>query len=309
VRAAGNRSGRRRMRSDTTLRPAYYPRGVVLVTAEEGPPGESTAARLWKIPFDENTVNLAALTRAQKCSEKLGLAMAGFVQFLASKLETDERWLHDVHQQAMLLGNNLGGHLRHPRVFAFLLTGWVVFSEFALRVGAVREEEVAERLTAVRDALTTLAARQEDEAREVRPELVFLETLGDLVAAGEAHLATLDGGAPEDAEAWGWRFVGSDSEDRCRVAHGTLVGWVDDDSLYLIPSVAQQLVTRTVAGRGGHFAPSPHALRETLHRGGFLREGNKDEGRRHNVWAQGKSRNVLFVDRGAVEEALKGRKS
>ena len=45
-RAAGNRSGRARMRADGGSRPTYYPRGLIISTGEDIPSGQSLRARL-----------------------------------------------------------------------------------------------------------------------------------------------------------------------------------------------------------------------------------------------------------------------
>jgi hypothetical protein len=49
IRAQGNLAGRGRMRADTSLRPQYYPRGVILSTGELHPTGTSTFARLLQL--------------------------------------------------------------------------------------------------------------------------------------------------------------------------------------------------------------------------------------------------------------------
>jgi hypothetical protein len=41
LRAQGNRAGRGRLKSDMTERPAYYPRGIIISTSEQHPPGQS----------------------------------------------------------------------------------------------------------------------------------------------------------------------------------------------------------------------------------------------------------------------------
>ena len=108
---------------------------------------------------------------------------------------------------------------------------------------------------------------------------------------------------PPDAEAWGWRIVeGSegDGEDEGTYPRpsGDRLGWVDEDAIYLIPSLAHRLVARTVADRGESFIVSDRTLREALERGRYLVPGNK--GLRHNVWAEGRTNNTIRLSRAAV---------
>jgi hypothetical protein len=311
IRASGNRTGRGRMRSDTSLRPEYFPRGVVIATGEDHPPGESTNARRWLVDIDEHTINKDELTKAQGCAEDLSLAMAGYLQHLARRLTLDPGAVSAVHGRMLRLASTLGGHLRHAQTFAFLMTGWLMFSEFAVSVGAITPEAMAERVVAVEAALRQAAQRQEDASRDVRPEIVLVETLGDLLGAGAVHLAGTDGGPPDDPALWGWRLpsdAGVDDGAQHPQGRGEKIGWVDDGALFLIPSVTVKQVERTLASRGAHLGVSDVSLRDALRRGGFLRQGNKENGRRHNQWLEGRSRNVLLLDLAAVLAQWKGQR-
>ena len=69
LRAVGNRQGRGRMTSDTTLRCSYSPRGLVIATAEalpEGPAFESAAARSLSMNLLREDVNLRGLSELQR---------------------------------------------------------------------------------------------------------------------------------------------------------------------------------------------------------------------------------------------------
>lgn len=306
LRAAGNRSGRGRMRSDTTLRPELYPRGIVIVTAEEQAPGESTAARLWDIPVTDGAIDSVRLDALKGSGDALGLAAAGYVRYLMGRLELGAAWLHELFATARDRARLVGGHLRHPQTFAHLLTGWLVFAEFAQTVGAVSPQEAKERLGEVVGALRAVAELQAENARRVRPDLIFISTLGDLFAGWRAHLCSLDGKVPshadnpDDGTLWGWQITPNDENPEWTktIPHGDKVGWVDGECLYLIPTAAHRLVAKTVVDRGESFLISPHALNEALERGGFLVRGSK--GLRHNQWAEGRQHDVIRLDRTAV---------
>jgi hypothetical protein len=62
VRAQGNRSGRGRLRSDFTEAPTHPPRGLIIVTGEQLPSGQSTLARTLIQRFEPGDVNLARLS-------------------------------------------------------------------------------------------------------------------------------------------------------------------------------------------------------------------------------------------------------
>src|SRR5262249_61659531 len=82
LRSQGNISGRGRLRSDLTERPAFPPRGIIISTGEQHPPGQSLLARTLIIEVDGATINVDALTEAQQQSSRLAHAMAGYIEWL-----------------------------------------------------------------------------------------------------------------------------------------------------------------------------------------------------------------------------------
>ena len=69
-RAAGNRSGRARMRADGGSRPTYYPRGLIISTGEDIPSGQSLRARLLVLELTPGEIAAEALSAAQATQRK-----------------------------------------------------------------------------------------------------------------------------------------------------------------------------------------------------------------------------------------------
>jgi len=300
VRSAGNRTGRQRMAGDTSLRPSYYPRGIVISTAEEQVAGESAAARRWELAFDDNTVNRQLLTTAQGRTELLRAAMAGYIQWLGQRLDHDGTdWLSVIQRQIGQKVIGIGGHLRHAQTLATLLTGWLVFLEFAQSVGAVSVEEAEERLGQVEAALRNAAEIQRQTALDVRPECIFLETLHDLFAQEKAYLAGLDGSPPPEPQNLGWSHTGTNS--LLPPLSSEKLGWANADFLYLIPDAAHRLVAKALSERGESFVCSARALRGALKRAGFLVPGNRTGELTHTIRADGKTVRVLTLHRKRVQ--------
>jgi hypothetical protein len=301
VRSAGNRTGRQRMAGDTSLRPIYYPRGIIISTAEEQVAGESAAARRWELPFDESTVNRALLTTAQGRTELLRAGMAGYIQWLAQRLEREgSDWLSVIQRQIGQKVIGIGGHLRHAQTLATLLTGWLVFMEFGQSVGAVSPADVEERLGQVEEALRKAAEMQRQRALDVRPECIFLETLHDLLAQEKAYLAGLDGGPPPEPQNLGWSHTGTNS--LLPPLSSEKLGWANADFLYLIPNAAHRLVAKALSERGESFVCSARALRGALKRAGFLVPGNRTRELTSTIRAEGKTVRVLPLHRKRVQK-------
>ncbi len=77
------------MRPDGSMRPEYYPRGIVVSSGEDIPRGQSLRARALILELSPGDIDLARLTRAQtEASEgRFAQAMAGYVQWLAPQIE------------------------------------------------------------------------------------------------------------------------------------------------------------------------------------------------------------------------------
>ena len=70
-RAAGNRSGRARMRADGGSRPTYYPRGLIISTGEDIPSGQSLRARLLVLELTPGEIPAdRPLGGAGRCGER-----------------------------------------------------------------------------------------------------------------------------------------------------------------------------------------------------------------------------------------------
>ncbi len=205
VRAVGNRTGRGRLAGDTNLRPTCQPQALVIATSEDEPRGESTLSRTLLVRFTPGTVDPAQLSRWQQDPRPLQLAGAGYIRWLAARLNREGpegiRRLRD-----RVAFPRLSPRL-HPRLAATvrnLLTGLAAFAQFGLEIGAVDEGTVREWL---KTAARNLVKHAEATGRAIQaqnPAHLFIMTLGDLLAAGRAHLASKTGDeAPPRAEAFG----------------------------------------------------------------------------------------------------------
>jgi len=87
LRRQANRSGRGRLRADSTPRPPRPPRGLIVATGEDLPRGESLGARPFAVEVRMGDVDLSALTvcQADATAGLYASAMAGYVRWLAAR--------------------------------------------------------------------------------------------------------------------------------------------------------------------------------------------------------------------------------
>ncbi|MEK7848987.1 MAG: DUF3854 domain-containing protein [Chloroflexota bacterium] len=276
-RAQGNRAGRGRLRSDTSTRHRYIPRGVALATGEELPSGQSHLARTFMVEIDRSMVNLPQLTRCQKEAVRYPHAMAGYIRWLA---EGWERWQGELPRAWETLRERArgDGHLRIPEALACLYLGCSLGFTFAAHTGAMGGEEAERWRSTAWEELLKLAGEQGKRVEEEKPGRRFLEVLRTLLAQGKAVLfpkSLLNGDRPP-------LMPGQEH-----------LGWRDEDFAYLIPTAAYHLVARYCRDEGGVFPVKERTLWRELAREKVILHSN---GRYQELlWVDGAPRRVLRV--------------
>jgi hypothetical protein len=307
LRAVGNRQGRGRMTSDTTLRCSYSPRGVVVATAEtlpEGPAFESAAARALAVNITREDVNLKRLSELQRHKAALGTAMAGYVGWLVPQYDSLSRKLplHRDELREEARRELDGSHPRTPDTVAALTIGLEMLRAYAVGVGALDCEE-ANKFLARSTAGVIEAARAHTEATKGGdPASRFIEVLRSLFAAGKAYAKDRETGKqPAAWEELGWEENDDPSGEMYRPKRGAeFVGWADTEYLYLDRETAYAAVAGFAQRGGIPFGIKPRSLWGALKRAGI---SLADSGRTDTTaWIGGKAKRVVQVPRTAIFE-------
>ena len=143
LRSQGNLSARSRLRSDLTERPGFPPRGIIIGTGEQRPPGHSILARTMLLDVDRSFVDMAALSMAQHTSAVLPHAMAGFIEWLAPQMDALPEILRQAFESVRHRATAGAEHLRIPGILANLWLGLDCGLRYAEEVGAVSGEEAS----------------------------------------------------------------------------------------------------------------------------------------------------------------------
>lgn len=273
----GNRAGRSRMRADLKLRQTYAPRGLIISTAEQLPPGQSIQARLFQVSVDPTMVTRgpgSPLTVAQtEEAELYPIAMAHYLQWVAKywdKLESElpTRLLHYTEK-----AREKGAHLRMPANVAHLFLGYQLGLRYAEVCGAITADEREAREELGWNTLVGLGEEQQEAASEEKPVEMYLEAITQMLTQGSAFLrhreyyedATADwpiskNNAPEFL---GW-YGNDDSEVRSQVGFETSRYW------YLIPQVTFKAVSRFYQAAGVVFPDTPRGVKRKLEEEGMV---------------------------------------
>lgn len=248
-RGSANSAGRGRLRADSSRRPERPPRAQIAATGEDVPPGESLRARLTVAEVDAGAVDVGKLTEAQQhaADGAYELAMAGYVRYLAARLDADpdhtDRLRQDIADRRTELAGTLSGHARVPEATAGLLTGFRQFLAFAVAVDALSADKAKAQMEKVKAALVELAAEQVTHTKGMAVAEIYLRALRSALAGGHAHLADQETGRePAEAHKWGWEPYPSGDMGNVYHPKGTCIGWLSrSGDIYLHPDTAYEV--------------------------------------------------------------------
>ncbi len=249
IRSQGNLAGRGRLRADLSERPAFPPRGLILSTGEQHPPGQSLLARLLVVEMDRAVVDLAALTRAQREAARLPHALAGYVAWLAPQMPGLPALLRETFEGAKGRAAGPGEHLRVPEGLAHLWLGLHCALIYAEEIGACSRAEADELRDAGWSALLEVGRAQGALVEEERPTRRFLYVLLTLVTQRRVLLLPANEEKPDTASEF--------------------LGWFDEEHLFLLPEAAFKAVSRFCQEAGEAFPVREDRLRADLAKEGI----------------------------------------
>lgn len=307
LRAAGNRQGRGRMTSDTTLRRTYAPRGLVIATAEalpEGPAFESAAARGFSMNVSREDVDLGKLSELQAHKGALSQAMTGYIDRLIPRYDSLSHKLPPHHDELREEARRELGecHPRTPDTTAGLIVGLEMLRGYAVKVGALNRGEGDEFLARSAAGVIEAAWAHTEATRGGDPTTRFVELLRSLFAAGRAYVRHRETGEhPPKWEEVGWEDTEDNSSAMYRPKRGAeFVGWADDMYLYLDREMAYAAVAGFAQRGGIPFGIKPRSLWGALKRVGI----SLADGGRNDTLARigGKPRRVVQMQRTIICE-------
>jgi hypothetical protein len=300
LRGQGNLAGRGRMHADTSLRPTYFPRGIVGATGEVEPAGHSLRARMVIDQITAGSVDVALLTELQKAGKEglLAEAMAGFVAWLAAFAEEGGLPLRLEQRQQKhcdKIPAAPAAHMRTADAAASMMLGAEAFLEFAKTVGVPVDDMQKET---VWQALNASAVEQAVEQDTDDPVRLFTEAIPSVLSAGRAHIddRSEQKPPPGDPAMLGWRkptsiFITSSvhgtpttefeiasdpGEPTERRAQGDCIGWADKEGLWLLPEPAIKAVNDMLRAQGREVTLNHIALGRRLREAGWLTAWDKN---------------------------------
>jgi len=284
LRAQGNLAGRARLRSDLTERSAFYPRGIVISTGEQHPPGQSLLARTLVIELDRDDIDLPMLTDIQKQAGRLAHAMTGYVAWLAPQMDDMPALLRQAFVAARTKATAGAEHFRIPEAAAHLWLGLHCGLTYAQEIGAIMQADSERLLRDCWDAFIEIGREQASVVEQEDPVRRFLTVLHTILTQGRAVIVLKDEGAPEPKP--GVEFI----------------GWRDAEWLYLMPEAIFAAVVGFCRDSGEHFPIRQERLKKDLAK---AEVSKTDTGRlTASAWIGGHTKRVLQLNLAVVEKLL-----
>lgn len=280
LRAQGNNSGRQRMRADGSLRPSKPPRGTILSTGEDIPPGHSLRGRMAILELSRGDIAADALTLCQRdaAAGKYAASMAAFIAWLAPNYE-DRRaaWRSRIVQLRTEAAQVGGLHSRTPEITANLGAGIGLFIRFAREAGVLEATDAGKLWARCWSALNKAASLQAQHQAASEPAGRFLELVASAIASGRAHIEDWTNRTPAEPRTWGWQPVQRGSGEFGYTEWqplGARIGWLDTEAkppaLYLIPDEAYNVARQHGSTGGEGLTVTSRTLWKRLNERGFL---------------------------------------
>lgn len=291
MRAYGDRTGRGRLRSDSTLMESRPPQGNAIITAEYAPDiGESGTARYFALELKEDDVDLQTLSVYQEETAQgtMQRCMYAYTQWLKERFlyseEARQVFLQRLHSRFLFYrdafrksGNRCHG--RVPETVAHLQMGMDFFLMFLRDRNGMDEESCVEIQKRFRQILYRLALRQAESIEQDKPTHLFIRKLYALLESNQAYLADRNG--------------------LCDPGFGTCLGYLDEQYLYLHSELAYKVVRKFCEDQGENFSCSHKSLLKAMAEEGLILPGTKQNTRPLRVGDVQKR--VLYLYRGKAE--------
>lgn len=281
VRAYGDRAGRNKLRSDSSMMCSRPPQGNCLITCEQMPDiSESGHARCLRLDLSDKEVKLDSLTTLQNHARNglFQVSMQCYIDWIGNQLEQDEmRFVESLrklfesyreHFTQVLRVKAQNYHDRTPENVAWLSVGIELFQRFVVSKRILQPKESTMLTGIATPIFEDLAARQCLLQVEDNPVDKFLSKFQSLIVSGRLHVQPLINIQP--------------------VINPGFVGYVDDSYYYLITDIVHSAVKKLCEDQGEHFSMSAQTLLKRLDEDGYLQVGNTKRTRQLKVNGQPK---------------------
>ena len=258
MRAYGDRTGRARLRSDSTLMESRPPQGNAIITGELSPDiGESGTARYFTLELKEEDVDLGALSvcQSEAADGAYRRTMYAYTQWLKRRYLCDDDHVEKLRDKLLswhktyrnnYYHHNQTCHGRLPEIVACLMIGMRFFLQFLKENCVIKQEDQEIELELFRKELYALADQQSTNVEHDKPVNIFIRKLYSLIEGGKVMITERN--RPDNFDPYPPGYIG------CQ----------DEEYYYLNKDLAHSAVKKLCSEQSENFPVSAKALVKAL---------------------------------------------
>lgn len=264
MRAYGDRTGRGRLKADSSPMNSRPPQGNALITAEFAPDiGESGTARYFALELKDDAVDLSMLSSVQMEADKGSLAnsMRAYIEMIGEIANKNEAELIRKLRESFELYRNefaacgMKCHGRVPEIVAWLRIGMRMFLNFLKRNEMILPERIDEINSEFKEILYGIAKRQSENIEQDKPTYKFIRKLISLIESGSVTLV--------------------DKNEIPSYTPNNFIGYEDDEFFYLNKTMAHKAVKKLCEEQGESFSVSEQGLLKALAEEKLIQPGER----------------------------------
>jgi hypothetical protein len=244
MRNQGDRQGRGRLDSNSSLKDVHPPRGLAVASGEMQPLSGSSLARAFTLQINKSSIDLEKLTKAQAEKDQLSQVMVCYLEWLSHQFDELPKTLPDefdrLRNKSRTETKIPGRHGRLDDSIAVLYIGLSKFIDFSVAVESLTREEGNVILENGWKIFNEIADKQTEMARRGDPVQIFLEATLELMAQNKIYFIPMDA-KPKDV--WNQEIIPKQRE---------LIGFGPDEAgvYYILMGPAVNAVNGLLRGQG-----------------------------------------------------------
>jgi len=290
IRAYSNRTGRGRLNADSTDKGRYEPRGMLLITGEDLVTLQSTLARVMVVEVNKGDIYKDKLTEIQGKLDYLPFSMASYISWVRDNINTIRNEFPKRFSSLRADACREGMHTKLPEQVAFLAFSIETVCAWLIAKNVIGEKRAKEIFKESWSVFINQALLQSRRINNENPVQKFIDILQTLITQGKVKLEHKDMIAKHlNAE----KFEGLGGDQ------GEMIGYVDDQYCYLLPTAMWRTIQLFCRDEGGHFPVTKNALYKMLNNQGLIKQG-KDGENTIAIKTDGKTCRVLALSKEAI---------
>ncbi|NLB81971.1 MAG: DUF927 domain-containing protein [Clostridiaceae bacterium] len=292
LRSYGERTGRNRLKSDSTLMTQRAPRGNAIITGEQPPNvGESGTARLIVSELFPGDIDYQKLTTVQGYAKNndFSLCMRGYIEWLKSDFldKNKEAFVDKLSKKFEDIRSDLATALNgttHPRcveALAHLYIGYQFYLAYCEYVGVAEPKHTQQLIEEFYNILLKLGAEHAELSYTDKPSTKFIIKLRELINTKAIFINRIDG------------------FDNV-IEKQPFVGYFDDDNYYFYAETIYKCLVDFCCKQGELFPIGLKTLLKHLADENMIIVENGDRTPRRTI--QGKRSRFLVIPKSKIDE-------